>query len=361
LGPELIMKEKEFIESADRYLNGELSTSERVEFEKLCEQDEKLNSLFLTHKDFVATLREKHTRADVKAKLAKVMTQESSQGFFFNMWKNLKINGAAAAAVAILSSVATLYLSGYFSSLRKTTSEYSALKREINNVKRNVNAHNQAINTINKESQTNQTALQYGATGFMLTKDGYVVTNYHVVNGADSIHLQNSQGESFRASIIHIDPSKDLAILHISDTSFNPISLPYTFSNQSLDLGEGIFTIGYPRDEAVYGEGYLSSATGYSGDTTAYQISIPVNPGNSGGPVLDKNGHIIGIISGKQKGLDGAAFAIKTKALMETLDNIPENSLKGKIKLSSKNSLANLPRTEQIKKMQNYIYIVKVY
>ena len=357
----LIMKEKDFLELADRYLNGELTTSERVEFENRCEQDEKLNALFLSHKYFISTLKENHKRAEVKASLAQVVNQEKYRGVFYMFWKNLRINAVAAAALAILSSIATLYLSGYFSSLRKTTSEYSALKREINNVKRNVNAHNQAINTINKESQSNQTALQFGATGFMLTKDGYVVTNYHVVNGADSIHLQNNDGESYRASIIHIDPSKDLAILHISDTSFNPVALPYTFNKQSLDLGEDIFTIGYPRDEAVYGEGYLSSATGYSGDTTAYQISIPVNPGNSGGPVLDNHGQIVGIISGKQKGLDGAAFAIKTKALMETLDKIPEESLKGKIKLSNKNSLSNLPRTEQIKKMQNYIYIVKVY
>jgi hypothetical protein len=76
---------------------------------------------------------------------------------------------------------------------------------------------------------------------------------------------------------------------------------------------------------------------------------------------LDKNGNIIGIISGKQKGIDGAAFAIKTKALIETLNRIPEESLKGNIVLNNKNSLSNLPRTEQIKKLQDYIYMVKVY
>ncbi len=357
------MRQHEFLELADRYLHGQMDLMEREEFELLCNQDEKLNSLFIAHSEFVQRMKRHDARAEFKEQLAQTIKEAPSQTIIVRLWKKLKINAVAAAAVAVLSSLATLYSTGYFTTIRRTNSDYSALKREINNVKRNVNAHHTAIRNINKETNVPQDPLQFGATGFMLTKDGYAVTNFHVVSGADSIHLQNNKGDSFKASIIYVDPEKDLAILHISDSSFSAQAenIPYTFKKQNMDLGEGIFTIGYPRDEAVYGEGYLSSSTGYSGDTTAYQISIPVNPGNSGGPVLDKNGNIIGIISGKQKGLDGAAFAIKTKALVETLNRIPEESLKGNIKLNNKNSLSNLPRTEQIKKLQDFIYMVKVY
>lgn len=357
------MRQQEFLELADRYLNGQMSPKEREEFELLCNQDQELNALYLSHAEFVQTMKRHDARAEFKNQLATTIQEQPSAPIIIRMWKKLKINAVAAAAVAVLSSLATLYSTGYFSTLRRTNSDYSALKREINNVKRNVNAHNNAIRNINNKENTPKDPLQFGATGFMLTKDGYAVTNYHVVSGADSIHLQNSKGNSFKASVIFTDPEKDLAILHISDSSFaaQAPNIPYTFKKQNMDLGEGIYTIGYPRDEAVYGEGYLSSSTGYSGDTTAYQISVPVNPGNSGGPVLDKNGNIIGIISGKQKGIDGAAFAIKTKALIETLNRIPEESLKGNIVLNNKNSLSNLPRTEQIKKLQDYIYMVKVY
>ncbi|MCT1531880.1 MULTISPECIES: S1C family serine protease [Sphingobacterium] len=357
------MRQQEFLELADRYLNGQMSPKEREEFELLCNQDQELNALYLSHAEFVQTMKRHDARAEFKNQLATTIQEQPSAPIIVRMWKKLKINAVAAAAVAVLSSLATLYSTGYFSTLRRTNSDYSALKREINNVKRNVNAHNNAIRNINNKENTPKDPLQFGATGFMLTKDGYAVTNYHVVSGADSIHLQNSKGNSFKASVIFTDPEKDLAILHISDSSFaaQAPNIPYTFKKQNMDLGEGIYTIGYPRDEAVYGEGYLSSSTGYSGDTTAYQISVPVNPGNSGGPVLDKNGNIIGIISGKQKGIDGAAFAIKTKALIETLNRIPEESLKGNIVLNNKNSLSNLPRTEQIKKLQDYIYMVKVY
>ena len=357
------MRQQEFLELADRYLNGQMSPKEREEFELLCNQDQELNALYLSHAEFVQTMKRHDARAEFKNQLATTIQEQPSAPIIIRMWKKLKINAVAAAAVAVLSSLATLYSTGYFSTLRRTNSDYSALKREINNVKRNVNAHNNAIRNINNKENTPKDPLQFGATGFMLTKDGYAVTNYHVVSGSDSIHLQNSKGNSFKASVIFTDPEKDLAILHISDSSFaaQAPNIPYTFKKQNMDLGEGIYTIGYPRDEAVYGEGYLSSSTGYSGDTTAYQISVPVNPGNSGGPVLDKNGNIIGIISGKQKGIDGAAFAIKTKALIETLNRIPEESLKGNIVLNNKNSLSNLPRTEQIKKLQDYIYMVKVY
>ena len=355
------MNHVDFIAWADRYLNGELSEAERLEFETLCQEDSEKNAQFLAHQEFIGAMRHHANRKEFISNLDGLVNKGSTEPVIRKMWRKLKINAVAAAAIAVISSLATLYLTGYFATLRKTTSDYSALKREINNVKKNVSAHQSAISNINKEAPA-ASPLQFGATGFMLTKDGYVVTNFHVVSGADSIHLQNSKGQVFRAAVIHVDAEKDLAILHISDTSFNQASaIPYTFKRQGLDLGEGIFTIGYPRDEAVYGEGYLSSSTGYSGDTTAYQISVPVNPGNSGGPVLDKQGNIIGIISGKQKGIDGAAFAIKTKALIETLNRIPKDSLKGNIVLSSKNSLSNLPRTEQIKKLQDFIYMVKVY
>jgi len=150
---------------------------------------------------------------------------------------------------------------------------------------------------------------------------------------------------------------------YIRDDNFKAAkNLPYTFKSTASDLGEDIYTIGFPRDEAVYGQGYLSSATGYAGDTIAYQISIPVNPGNSGGPVLDNRGNVIGIISGKQTGIDGAAFAIKTKMLIDAINDIPADSLQGKIILNSrKNNLAGLARTEQIKHLRDYIYMVKVY
>lgn len=85
---------------------------------------------------------------------------------------------------------------------------------------------------------------------------------------------------------------------------------------------------------------------------------MDVNFGNSGGPVLDSRGNIVGVISSKQDRIDGAAYAIKSKYLFKAIQS---DSLSSKLNLSSKSSIANLSRTQQIKKLQNYVFMVKVY
>lgn len=365
------MQRHDFINWADQYLQGELDSNDRAEFEAFCAANPEFATILEEHKSFISLLKEteaKNNFVDMLRAESDNFDLEKSEEIapkehkIISIWRKLQINAGVAAAVALLSVFSTLYITGYFTAVKQATSDYSALRREINSVKRNVNEQNKAIQNINSASAEQVNPTHFGATGFMLTKDGYVVTNYHVVNGADSIQLQNTKGDAYRAEIIHIDAEKDLAILRINDDTFKPLkNIPYTFKKQQSDLGEDIFTIGFPRDEAVYGQGYLSSNTGYAGDTIAYQISIPVNPGNSGGPVLDNQGNVIGIISGKQKGLDGAAFAIKTKELISTLNRIPADSLRGNIVLNNKNMLSRVQRTEQIKRIQDYIYIVKVY
>lgn len=369
-----MMSQQEFYDLADRYIQDKMSVGERKSFEIFCAENPSFSIQLKQHKAFITDMNLNASRQAFKsqlghsAKMYHQMTEKASPKGdkdtpVIPIWERFKLNIAVAAAVAIISVFSTLWMSGYYKNLQKTSTDYSALKRDMNNVKRNVNEHNAALRNINTEKKNaNKADSHFGATGFMVTKDGYVVTNYHVITGADSIHLQNNKGESFKANVVYADAARDLAVLHINDEAFKKLkNIPYTFKSRASDLGEDIYTIGFPRDEAVYGQGYLSSATGYAGDTIAYQISIPVNPGNSGGPVLDSRGNVIGIISGKQTGIDGAGFAIKTKVLLQALNEIPADSLEGDIILNKKNTLYNLSRTDQIKQMQDYIYMVKVF
>jgi S1-C subfamily serine protease len=120
--------------------------------------------------------------------------------------------------------------------------------------------------------------------------------------------------------------------------------------------------LGYPRRDVVYGEGALSSMTGFNNDTTMYQISIPVNPGNSGGPLMDEQGNIIGVIHGKQSSAEATGFAIKAGFIKQTIDNLKNDSLKKDMALVTKKSnLRGLKRSEQIKKMQPFVFNVMVY
>ncbi len=360
-----------FFEMTERYLAGKLNEEERKAFEQELQQDAGARSAFDAHTLFLTELKKYGERVDLQDRLDQIHSSLDVREIMRNatphesvvvkLWNRYKINSLVAASVAILAVLSTLWATGYFSKLKDNSSQYVALRRDMNNIQRNVKAQNVLIKNMN-ESQNKMAPSHYGATGFALSSDGYIVTTYHVIKDADSVYVQNNLGSSYKVDVLYTDPAYDIALLKVTDPSFTPMAqTPYTFKSQAADIGEDVFTLGFPREEAVYGRGYLSSSTGYSGDTIAYQVSIPVNPGNSGGPVFDTRGNIIGVINSKQKETDGAAFAIKSNYLLKVLSEIPEDQLSEKIAINKKNMLGNLSRTDQLKKVQDYIFMVKVY
>lgn len=358
----------EFTNQIEAYFRGELSGEERAEFEKLRNEDPAFDHKVVAHHEFMKQLADYgdqhrlirnmnsiHEQLDVESLKQDVMPASFR---YLKLWKKYRFNTAIAASVAIFTVLGTLFSTGYFN--KSISSNYSALRREINSIRR---SQNELISNINEQPAKGPVNPgQFGGTGFALSTNGYVVTNYHVVKDADSVYVQNAEGTSYKVKQIYVDPAVDIAVLQITDPAFKALSsLPYSFKKSSSDLGEDVYTIGFPRDERVFNKGYVSSLTGYAGDTIAYQVDIPVNPGNSGGPLLDSKGNVIGIISGKQTQTDGAAFAIKSNYLMQSIASIPQDSLEDKLILNRKNSLAGLSRTDQIKKLKDYIFMVKVY
>lgn len=357
-------------ENIERYLNGEMNEQERAAFDVRRSTDADLDLQVVEHAQFMNILSEYGKRTVLAEKMQAIHASidvdsikaevEDKPALFVRLWKAHHAKISVAASVTVFAILGTLFFTGYFTD-KNHQSTYSALRRDIQRIKQSQNALIRNVKTGNA-SQSAISMEQFGGTGFALSDNGYVVTNYHVVNGADSLLVQNASGTSFKAKTVYVDPSVDIAILQITDSAFKKLeSIPYTFLKGSGDLGEDVYTIGYPRDEIVFGKGYLSSATGYNGDTVAYQVSIPVNPGNSGGPLLDNKGNVIGLISGKQTQADGAAFAIKTNYLLKAIQAIPADSLNEKLILNTRNHLSGMSRPEQIKKLQNYIFMVKVY
>lgn len=358
----------ELTNQIDAYLRGELTELELSDFEKRRVEDPAFDIKVVEHQNLVKNLSDYADRLRLSSEMNVI--HESLDIYALKnevapeapivkrLWKKYRINTAIAASVALIAVSGTLLSTGYFS--KTISTNVSLLRREINSIKKSQNALIKNINDKPLKGPANPG--QFGGTGFALSSNGYVVTNYHVVQGADSVYVQNSEGEAFKAKMIYIDPTYDLAVLQITDPAFKDLDvLPYTFKKSASDVGEDVFTIGFPRDDQVYGKGYVSSKNGYAGDTVAYQVSIPVNPGNSGGPLLDNRGNVIGIINGKQTMVDGAAFAIKSTYILKSIEAIPQDSLDEKLIISKRNNLSGLSRQDQFKKLEPFIYMVKVY
>ncbi len=90
-----------------------------------------------------------------------------------------------------------------------------------------------------------------------------------------------------------------------------------------------------PAEEIVYNEGYMSAKTGYNGDTLSFQIGVSANPGNSGGPVFNKNGEVIGIINARQQTAEGVVFAITARNIFRNLEEIKKDSTFQNISLNA--------------------------
>lgn len=358
----------ELFNQIEAYLRGELSSEEEAAFEKLRSENPAVDHKVVEHQNFLNHITDYAQRKQLNSDMEAAYQQMDIESLkadllpasfkIRNLFNKYRFNTAIAAAVAIVTVFTTLLSTGYFS--KTVTNNYSALRRDINSIKRSQNELIKGINDHPVKGPVNPG--QFGGTGFALSANGYVLTNYHVVKDADSVYVQNADGESFKVKQVYVDPAFDIAVLQITDTAFKPLaSLPYTFKKSGSDLGEDVYTIGFPRDDQVVNRGYVSSLTGYAGDTVAYQVDISVNPGNSGGPLLDNRGNVVGIINAKQTQTEGAAFAIKSNYILQSVGAIPQDSLDTKLIFNKKNVLSGLSRTDQIKKLKNYIFMVKVY
>jgi serine protease Do len=364
------MNEPQLLDLIERYLNHELSEQEQTEFELMRKNDSRINDRIEEHQQFLKTMTDWQQRLDFENTLNAIHQEIDvdavkeqlgiHQGRVVTLWRNHHSKISVAASIAIFAVMLTLFFTGYFNN-QNQQSKYSALRRDLETVKRSQNALLRDMNgqTIHKN---NLNPGNFGGTGFAINTNGDIITNFHVINGADSVYVQNSNGDSYKATAIYTNEDYDLAVLRITDSSFKHLSaVPYAFKKSKGDLGENVFTLGYPKDSVVIGMGYLSSFTGFDNDSLAYQVAVPVNPGNSGGPLLDNYGNVIGIIKGKQTQVDGAAFATKSSYLMKAIQAMPADSLGRKITLNSKNSLSKMSREQQIKKLKNYVFMVKVY
>ncbi len=367
------------IEAVERYILGEMTPDERLNFENLRKADAEVDQMVVEHtlflqkmnrfnewQKFHKSLNDIHTNLAESGKINSVRLKGKAKVvYLFNRYK--RVAGIAAA----IAGITTLMVSAIISSVtpKASPSQIDYLSKELKSIKNKTIVQDREINSLKSRGAAVQNNIEIpytkGGTGFIIDAKGYLVTNNHVIEGANNVAVQNSDGKEFYATVVYSDATTDIAILKITDKDFKALpAVPYAFSRKQADLAETIYTMGFPRDEIVYGQGYLSSRTGYDGDTLSCQIDIPVNRGNSGSPVLNYNGEVIGIVNGRQKDAQGSAFALQSRNIFNALGKLKEkenaDSTAKSLKLNTKSSLNGMNHLQQVKKVQDYIYMVKV-
>lgn len=359
------------LEAIERYLSGDMNASEKAYFETLRKNTPEIDQMVVEHSMFLHQMDiysvHRNLRQSLQATHAKLLEtgevneggELTTKGKVIQLWRKYKRVTAIAASVGGVIALIISGLTLYFSPVNNN--QIKQLSADLNNLNTIQKIHGNILSGVRREMPKGYT-LKSGGSGFLVDAKGYIVTNAHVLQGSEVI-VGNSKGQEFKAKIITIDREKDLALLKINDEAFVPLkALPYGIKRNSSDLGEQVFTMGYPRNAIVYGEGYLSARTGYNGDSLAYQMQISANPGNSGGPIFNHNGEVIGILSARQEEAEGVVFAVKSRNIYRMVDELrkSDTSLE-KLRISSRTSLEHMSRTEQIKKIEDCIYTIRAY
>jgi S1-C subfamily serine protease len=360
------------LEAVERYIRGEMTTEEKKYFEHTHKTNPELDQLVVEHTMFLQQLEHYGEDKAFRNNLHNVYHQLLQEGAIkveeltpgnkvINIFRKYRRTIAIAASIAGIVALTTSALVSYYNS-NKSNSDIIELKKVVDGIKKDQKV---ISNTIANNAANNNrpvAAEKTNGTGFLIDGKGYIITNAHVIKKADSVYVESNSGLYYKAAISYIDRVSDLAILKIDDKRFKPIDrLPYAIKRSSVDLGEQIYTLGFPREEIVYGEGYLSAITGYNGDTVSCQITIPANPGNSGGPVINTNGEVIGVLSEKQARADGVVFAIKSNSIYKAAEELKKQEEHKDLKLSTFTRIKGMERVQQIKKVADCVFIVKSY
>ncbi|HWZ36489.1 MAG TPA: serine protease, partial [Mucilaginibacter sp.] len=346
------MIDNQLLETIERYLNGEMKADERKKFELLRKENTEVDSKVVEHKLFLSLLKQYGERVELESRLNAIHDEIDVHTLKENLmvhpiwivqfWRSHHSKISVAASIGIIAFLSAMWFTGKMNS--NTNPEIISLKNKVNRLEGSITTQGRKINAINSEKKA--IADKFTATGFAITSDGLIATNYHVVEDASAVFVQSADGTTFKAEVLYTEPQHDIAILKITDKSFQRLgTVPYTFKRAEGALAEQISTYGYPDGYPSYLPGSLSSLFGQNGDTLHYKITMPINPGNSGGPLWDSKGNVIGITDSKEAHFEGEHYAIKAKYLLDAIKNIPADSLEDKVVLNKKNTLSGLSET----------------
>jgi len=235
-------------------------------------------------------------------------------------------------------------LMGYTHNVTANVNLCEKLNREItltvlaNTPENNSRADNSEKNSNQGDEDDSSMGL---GTCFAVSPNGHLITNDHVIRGANKIVARLADGTTHNANLIKTTSSTDLALLKINADTKNYLPIK---SSRTVKKGDRVFTIGYPMAtmlgvEAKYTEGVISATSGLNDEPLVYQITVPIQPGNSGGPLVNESGQVVGVITStassleffKQSGVmpQNINWAVKSDYLIPLLDSHSSGKKKG--------------------------------
>ncbi|MFI5134085.1 MAG: S1C family serine protease [Chitinophagales bacterium] len=364
------MDDIRIIETVERYIRGEMNPDERLHFENLRKTNPEIDQLVVEHtlflqqmnrfgewKKFRSVIHDTHIHLAEQGKIDSARLKGKAKVLY--LWKRYKRVAAIAAIIAGVTTLTVTALVNYFSP-KADNARVQELSRDIQNIKRQQNVQNYDVNELKNKINTPAIPFKAGGTGFLIDGKGYLITNAHIIRNSRNIAVINSKGDQFRAVLIKEYNDKDIAILKIDDSNFKPLaSIPYSISKTVSDVAEPIFILGYPRNDIVYNEGYLSARTGFNHDTLSCQLGIAANRGNSGGPVFNSDGEVIGVLSTKETEAEGVAFAVQSKYIYDAVEDLKKDTTYQNLRLPAKSAVRGMDKKQQVKKIQDYVFLVK--
>ncbi len=207
-------------------------------------------------------------------------------------------------------------------------------------------------------------------SGFFVTTNGIIGTNAHVVENANNIEvtvINNVGNYTYKAKTVLLDSKNDVALIKIDDANFKGMnSLPYSILEYS-DIGASVFTIGYPLNDVMGSNfkvtnGIISAQTGIEDDIRYYQITVPLQPGNSGGPLFNKDGNIIGLTTSRLNSeaigtqVENVNYAIKSSYLLNLYNMLPNSE-----KLIVNSELSGKELQDQVKVLKDYVCLIRIF
>ena len=366
------MEDIQLLDTIERYLNGNMLPEEKKFFEQIRKSTPEIDQMVVEHKLFLNQIgiyaEHRNLKSATNTAYDRLIqrgdlnegTEIGTKARVIQLWQKYKRVTAIAASIA---GVTALVISGLFTYFTPSSNQ-----TYIQELGRKLNMLEKKTTTLNNELKSNHINIPKenfisGGTGFLIDGKGYIITNAHILKGTGAI-VANKSGQEFSSRIVYIDKAKDMAVLKIDDVDFKPLStLPYNIKKNSGDLGEDVYTLGYPRnDDITYNKGYLSAKSGHDGDTASLQISLFTNPGNSGGPVFNKNGEVIGILSKRETNAEGVVFAIKSKGIYQLIDDLKKSDTSSvRIKIPTSNKLRGKEIVDQVKLVEDCVFLVKAY